>query len=86
MQKQVIFKTKGMQRDLSVSAFNSEFSYENMISIDLFDKITKYLYNQNKTLKFFSPLEYFYTLIEDYKPESENYIMCYINQQKYFKL
>ena len=63
-----------------------EFSYENMISIDLFDKITKYLYNQNKTLKFFSPLEYFYTLIEDYKPESENYIMCYINQQKYFKL
>ena len=30
MQKQVIFKTKGMQRDLSVSAFNSEFSYENM--------------------------------------------------------
>lgn len=63
-----------------------EFSYENMISIDLFDKITKYLYNQNKTLKFFSPLEYFYTLIEDYKPESENYIMCYIKQQKYFKL
>ena len=30
MQKQVIFKTKGMQRDLSASAFNSEFSYENM--------------------------------------------------------
>lgn len=29
MQKQVIFKTKGMQRDLSASAFNSEFAYEN---------------------------------------------------------
>lgn len=29
MQKQVIFKTKGMQRDLSVSAFNSEYAYEN---------------------------------------------------------
>ena len=29
MQKQVIFKTKGMQRDMSVSAFNSEYSYEN---------------------------------------------------------
>ncbi len=29
MQKQVIFKTKGMQRDLSASAFNSEYSYEN---------------------------------------------------------
>lgn len=29
MQKQVIFKTKGMQRDLSASAFNSGYSYEN---------------------------------------------------------
>ena len=29
MQKQIIFKTKGMQRDLSASAFNSEYSYEN---------------------------------------------------------
>ena len=29
MQKQAIFKTKGMQRDMSVSAFNSEYSYEN---------------------------------------------------------
>ena len=29
MQKQIIFKTKGMQRDLSSSAFNSEYSYEN---------------------------------------------------------
>ena len=29
MQKQVAFKTKGMQRDLSVSAFNSGYSYEN---------------------------------------------------------
>ena len=29
MQKQVAFKTKGMQRDLSVSAFNSEYAYEN---------------------------------------------------------
>ena len=29
MQKQISFKTKGMQRDLSVSAFNSEYSYEN---------------------------------------------------------
>lgn len=29
MQKQVIFKTKGMQRDLSTSAFNSEYAYEN---------------------------------------------------------
>lgn len=29
MQKQVIFKTKGMQRDLSASAFNSEYAYEN---------------------------------------------------------
>lgn len=29
MHKQVAFKTKGMQRDLSVSAFNSEYSYEN---------------------------------------------------------
>ena len=30
MQKSITFKTKGMQRDLAVSAFNSEFSYENM--------------------------------------------------------
>lgn len=29
MQKQISFKTKGMQRDMSVSAFNSEYSYEN---------------------------------------------------------
>ena len=29
MQKQISFKTKGMQRDLSASAFNSEYSYEN---------------------------------------------------------
>ena len=29
MQKQITFKTKGMQRDLSASAFNSEYSYEN---------------------------------------------------------
>lgn len=29
MQKQVTFKTKGMQRDLAASAFNSEFAYEN---------------------------------------------------------
>lgn len=29
MQKQAIFKTKGMQRDLSASAFNSKYSYEN---------------------------------------------------------
>lgn len=29
MQKQIIFKTKGMQRDLSASAFNSGYSYEN---------------------------------------------------------
>ena len=29
MQKQISFKTKGMQRDLSVSAFNSEYAYEN---------------------------------------------------------
>lgn len=29
MQKQVIFKIKGMQRDLSASAFNSEYAYEN---------------------------------------------------------
>lgn len=29
MQKQIIFKTKGMQRDLSTSAFNPEYSYEN---------------------------------------------------------
>lgn len=29
MQKKTIFKTKGMQRDLSASAFNSEYSYEN---------------------------------------------------------
>lgn len=29
MKKQAIFKTKGMQKDLSVSAFNSEYSYEN---------------------------------------------------------
>lgn len=29
MQKQAIFKTKGMQMDLSASAFNSEYAYEN---------------------------------------------------------
>ena len=29
MQKQISFKTKGMQRDLSASAFNSEYAYEN---------------------------------------------------------
>lgn len=29
MQKSVNFKTKGMQRDLAVSAFNSDFAYEN---------------------------------------------------------
>lgn len=29
MQKQAIFKTKGMQRDLSSSAFSSEYAYEN---------------------------------------------------------
>ena len=29
MQKVAAFKIKGMQRDLSVSAFNSEFAYEN---------------------------------------------------------
>ena len=29
MQKVVQFKTKGMQRDLSASAFNSEYAYEN---------------------------------------------------------
>ena len=29
MQKQISFKTKGMQGDLSASAFNSEYSYEN---------------------------------------------------------
>ena len=29
MQKQISFKTKGMNRDLSVSAFTSEFAYEN---------------------------------------------------------
>lgn len=29
MQKQITLKTKGMQRDLSVSAFNSEYAYEN---------------------------------------------------------
>lgn len=29
MQKVVQFKTKGMQRDLSASAFNSDYSYEN---------------------------------------------------------
>lgn len=29
MQKQISFKTKGMQRGLSASAFNSEYSYEN---------------------------------------------------------
>lgn len=29
MQKQAIFKTKGMQRDLSASAFSSEYAYEN---------------------------------------------------------
>ena len=27
--KQMIFKTKGMNRDLSVSAFNPEFAFEN---------------------------------------------------------
>ena len=30
MRKQITFKTKGMQRDLAVSAFNPEFAYENM--------------------------------------------------------
>ena len=29
MQKNVSFKVKGMQRDLSASAFNSEYAYEN---------------------------------------------------------
>ena len=29
MQKQAVFKIKGMQRDLSASAFNPEFAYEN---------------------------------------------------------
>lgn len=29
MQKQISFKTKGMQRDLSASAFNPEYAYEN---------------------------------------------------------
>lgn len=29
MQKQISFKTKGMQMDLSASAFNSEYAYEN---------------------------------------------------------
>lgn len=29
MQKKAVFKTKGMQRDLSASAFTSEYSYEN---------------------------------------------------------
>ena len=28
--KQTIWKTKGMNQDLSVSAFNNEFSFENM--------------------------------------------------------
>ena len=30
IKKQMIWKTKGMNRDLSVSAFNNEFSFENM--------------------------------------------------------
>ncbi len=30
MKKQMLFKTKGMNQDLSVSAFNPEFSFENM--------------------------------------------------------
>ena len=29
MQKQIHFKVKGMQRDLSASAFNPEYAYEN---------------------------------------------------------
>ena len=29
MQKQIQFKVKGMQRDLSASAFNPEYAYEN---------------------------------------------------------
>lgn len=29
MQKSISFKIKGMQRDLSASAFNSEYAYEN---------------------------------------------------------
>lgn len=29
MQKQVLFKTKGMQRDLAASAFNPEYAYDN---------------------------------------------------------
>ena len=30
MKKQMMFKTKGMNQDLSVSAFNPEFAFENM--------------------------------------------------------
>ena len=30
MQKQAVFKIKGMSRDLSESAFNSQHAYENM--------------------------------------------------------
>ena len=29
MQKQILFKVKGMHKDLSASAFNPEYAYEN---------------------------------------------------------
>lgn len=46
MQKVINFKTKGMQRDLAVSAFNSEYSYENK-NIRIIDNSSNSLYSLN---------------------------------------
>lgn len=52
MQKQVIFKTRGMQRDLSASAFNSEYSYENRnIRITAIDDNTSFSLTNEKGTK-----------------------------------
>ena len=63
-----------------------DFTLEHLISLRLLEQITLDLYNQNKINTFFGTLEYFYTLIEDVKPENENYLLSYLKQRKFLKM
>lgn len=78
-------KIKMFQNNI-IQLNKEDFTLEHLLSLKLLDQITLDLYNQSKINSFFGSLEYLYTLIEDVKPENENYLLSYLKQKKYLKM
>lgn len=78
-------KIKTLKKKI-MSIHKNEFEIDHFISIKLLDKVSLFLFNESKVNDIFNKLEFIYTLVDESKQETENYLWTYIKKNNWVKM